>query len=397
MNMDCSPSKADVIILGGGLCGALTALNVSGSGQSCILIEPRTPVSGASLNNAGGLYFQLQPDATTLGPVKRNMAGKLAPLVRSARAAWDRLEDSLQGDIGTHWTGGLIVALNEQQMNSMIEKQRFESELGIATEVLDAARLRTLLPSVSNSALGACYSASEGFCETDVLASRVRNALHRSDVRIIAREFTHVTFDSRFQVTLGDECHLEAPILISCLGAFTGRLLASLKLLDIIEPLPLQILQIQGAKETSIPVFSRYAGSKLSLKQLPSGQVIVGGGWEADADPSDPLAVAFSARSAEQNLALARFLIPSLSDATVEGWGGGWAAWTQDGLPLLGGFPRIPGLYLAAGGNGYTLAPLFSEILADLCQRRTLPVELEPFNPDRFSCNRNSLQLTPDG
>lgn len=386
-----------MIVLGGGLCGALTALNVSRCGRSCILVEPRPPVSGTSLNNAGGLYFQLQPDATTLGPLKRNMAGKLTPLVCSARAAWDRLEDSLQGDIGTHWTGGLIVALNEQQMNAIIEKQRFESELGIATEVLDAARLRELLPFVSDSALGACYSASEGFCETDVLASRVRNALNRSSVRIIAREFTHVTFDSHFQVTLGNEYQIEASILVSCLGAFTGRLFASLYLPDVIEARPLQILQVQGAKEASVPIFSRYAGSKLSLKQLPSGQMIVGGGWEAEADPSDPLAVTFSARSAENNLALARLLIPSLSGATVEGWRGGWAAWTRDGLPLLGSFSTLPGLYLATGGNGYTLAPLFSEILADLCQGQTLPPELEAFNPDRFCRNGRSLQLPPDG
>ena len=386
-----------MIILGGGLCGALTALNVSRCGRSCILIEPHTPVSGASLNNAGGLYFQLQPDATTLGPLKKNMAGKLAPLMRSARAAWDRLEDSLQGDIGTHWTGGLIVALNEQQMSAMIEKQRFESELGIVTEVVDAAELRTLLPSVSDSALGACYSASEGFCETEVLASRVRNALSRSNLQIIAHEFTHVRFDSLFQVTVGNESYIQAPILVSCLGAFTGRLLASLQLPDVIESLPLQILQVRGGKEAWVPVFSRYAGSKLSLKQLPSGQVIVGGGWKADADPSAPRTVAFSARSAEQNLALAKLLIPSLSGATVEGWRGGWAAWTQDGLPLLGGFPTIPGLFLAAGGNGYTLAPLFAEILAGLCLQQTSPLELKAFNPDRFSYNRNSLQLTPDG
>jgi len=395
--MDYSASKTDVIILGGGLCGALTALNVSRCGRSCTLIEPRTPISGASINNAGGLYFQLQPDATTLGPLKRTLAGTLAPLLRSARAAWDRLEDSLQGDIGTHWTGGLIVALNEQQMSAMIEKQRFESELGMATEVVDAARLRTLLPGVSNSALGACYSASEGFCETEVLASRVRNALSRSRVQIIAREFTHVTFDSCFQVTLGNECRIEAPILVSCLGAFTDRLLASLHLPEVIEALPLQILQVRGVKKASVPVFCRCAGSKLSLKQLSSGQMIVGGGWEAEADSSDPLAVAFSARSAENNLAVAKLLIPSLSSATVEGWRGGWAAWTRDGLPLLGGFPTIPGFYLAAGGNGFTLAPLFSEILADLCQGQVSPVELKAFNPDRFRLNQNSLQLPPDG
>lgn len=395
--MVCSASKADVVILGGGLCGALTALNVSRCGRSCILIEPRTPISGASLNNAGGLYFQLQPDATTIGPLKRTMAGTLAPLVRSARAAWDRLEEKLQGDIGTHWTGGLIVALNEHQMSAMIAKQRFESGIGIVTEIVDAATLRKLIPSVSDSALGACHSASEGFCETEALASRVRNALSRSDVRIITREFTHVTFDSLFQVTLGHECHIEAPILVSCLGAFTGRLLASLHLPDVIKSLPLQILQVRGAQEVSIPVFSRYAGSKLSLKQLPSGQVIVGGGWEADADPNDPLAVAFSARSAANNMALASLLIPSLSDATVEGWRGGWAAWTRDGLPLIGGFPTIPGFYLAAGGNGFTLAPLFSEILADLCQGQTLPLELKAFDPDRFSRNGISLQLPPDG
>ena len=395
--MASTKTTPDVIILGGGLTGCLTALNLREAGRSCILIEPRVPISGASLHNAGGLYFQLQPDATTLGPLQQKQVGKLAPLVRSARTSWDRLNARLEGDIGTHWTGGVIVALNESQMLAIQGKQTFEAGLGITTSILNTSSLRELLPSVNAAALGACYSSTEGFCDPMQLAARVRKHLLQSGVQIITHRYKQVTFDTCYRITLDDGTEIETPLLISCLGAFTGGLLKSLGLPEAVEALPLQILEVSRPVDVSIPLFTRYAGSKLSLKQLPSGNILVGGGWSANPDPTDPLKVSFFPESAMKNLELARNVIPGLSGAKMESWRGDWAAWSRDGLPLIGGYQKFPGLYLAAGGNGYTLAPLYAELMADLACDRLPKIELDAFCPDRFTRASEEQQLPPDG
>ena len=61
---------------------------------------------------------------------------------------------------------------------------------------------------------------------------------------------------------------------------------------------------------------------------------------------------------------------------------------TQDGLPLIGEIPGVPGAYVATGHSvwGILNAPATAEALSELIyDRRTGAVDLNPFSPVRRS------------
>ena len=60
---------------------------------------------------------------------------------------------------------------------------------------------------------------------------------------------------------------------------------------------------------------------------------------------------------------------------------------TADGLPLLGRYPDVPGLTLAAGfnGGGFSWAGIVGQVVADLVDGADPGFDLAPFGPDRFA------------
>jgi len=56
-----------------------------------------------------------------------------------------------------------------------------------------------------------------------------------------------------------------------------------------------------------------------------------------------------------------------------------------DGAPILGPVDRVPGFYNAVTSNGYTLAPIVSQLVADLILERPAELDVTPFLIDRFA------------
>lgn len=388
----------DVTIVGGGLVGCLTALRLSLQGQKCAIIDGRELLRGASVNNAGGLYFQTQPQATTFDVVQTRKLAELAVLIAASRDAWNRLQHLLHGSCGLVWSGGMIVADDDAGMARLQSKQMQEADWGIPTEILSSDDVRRLLPHITPEIRGAVFSKYEGFCETSVLAAAVRQALDRAGVEVcVGKAVVSVTMVGKiFRLKLADEMIFESPVLVGCLGAFMDDLLIMLGLSSGMIHLPLQIHDMEAPKGV-VPLFTRYEGGRLSLKQHSSGRVIVGGGWPAKPHQDDSMAVLMSLESRCRNIELAGRIIPVLAQSRCTAWRGGWAAWTLDGLPTIGGYASLPNFYTAFGGNGFTLAPLYAEILVSLVQREQPLINLTAFSPERFSVGSIREGLPPDG
>jgi len=104
-----------------------------------------------------------------------------------------------------------------------------------------------------------------------------------------------------------------------------------------------------------------HAGRHLSLKQGDAGHLILGGAWPGELDakgrPRNRRA------SIEGNLWVARSVLPAIEGLHVI------RAWTGINVlipgPILGADPRVPGLIHAVTFNGWTLAPVIAELLAE--------------------------------
>ena len=111
-----------------------------------------------------------------------------------------------------------------------------------------------------------------------------------------------------------------------------------------------------------------------------TGQVLIGSsrelvGW----DPS------INRRVLGKMIARATAFMPGLADLTAVRTWTGFRPATPDKLPLIGRWPEIPGLWIAAGheGLGITTSLGTAAILADLVAGREPAIDAAAFAPDR--------------
>jgi glycine oxidase len=85
--------------------------------------------------------------------------------------------------------------------------------------------------------------------------------------------------------------------------------------------------------------------------------------------------------------AAASTIVPSLAHAPTHSSWAGLRPITPDGLPVLGRDPDLPSVIYACGHgkNGILLAPVTGECVAALLSGTAPPVDLTPFDIERFS------------
>jgi sarcosine oxidase, subunit beta len=125
-------------------------------------------------------------------------------------------------------------------------------------------------------------------------------------------------------------------------------------------------------------------GGNVYLRQIPRGNVIIGGG-HGESDPSRPWSRALPEVSL-QTQAHAVALVPELAGAHVIRSWSGIDGVTPDRLPVIGPSRTMPGLFHAFGfsGAGFQLGPAIGAIMTELMLDHATDVPLAPFRIDRF-------------
>ncbi len=131
----------------------------------------------------------------------------------------------------------------------------------------------------------------------------------------------------------------------------------------------------------------QHADRMITLKQLSSGHVVIGGGWPSGLTGIDkPLDVL--AESMTGNVSLAAHVVPAIADLEIiRTWAG--VNPSLDGLCVLGEAPGHSGLYFAIGGDaGYTLGPLVARLTADIISGKPVEIDLSSYSVARFAGDR---------
>ena len=158
------PTRADVIVIGGGLAGCALAYHLAKFGVEVVLLERGELNREASGTNAGSFHFQIalhQLTGRDLESDRRRLVADVR-LLAAAAEVWSGLEEELGTDLGVHVTGGLMVAETAEELELLVTKQRIEQAAGLETEVLTGSRLRSFAPYLAEDLSGACYCAREG-------------------------------------------------------------------------------------------------------------------------------------------------------------------------------------------------------------------------------------------
>jgi sarcosine oxidase subunit beta len=374
---------ADVVVIGAGVVGAATAWALAEEGVQVHVLD-RGPVNRqGSGTTAGNLHIQAVHSERPGQQVPVDVT-RLLPLQRAASDLWTAAEQRLQADIGLRRTGGLTVAETDAEVALLWAKRRAEAQHGIPTEVLQGAQLRGFAPEINLDIPAATWCPWDGYANPLVTTPAFLRAAARREARIdpfrpvIALERRRT--DWLVQTPAGP---ISAPFVINAAGPDLPDIarLAGVHLAA--QPAHLQ-MHITMRTRPVLPRLIQHVGQGLSVKQVSTGQVLIGGGWPASDRPGSGGRRPVSVPSIVGNVSLACRIVPTLSEVDLlRVWTGPVLA-TGDEMPVIGEVPGRPGLIVCGGTYAFTLAPLWAQILSCLVQRRPAPLPVEDLGPGRL-------------
>jgi glycine/D-amino acid oxidase-like deaminating enzyme len=388
------PESTDVLVVGGGLAGTALAYYLARHGVEVVLVERGELNREASGTNAGSFHFQIAIHQLTSAETE-NVRERLQIEVRQqveAAEVWKGLERELDGPLGIHFTGGLMVAETEAQLRLLHEKRVIEEEAGLEIEIFEGEELRTFAPYLAPDLTGASFCPQEGHADPALAAPLF--ALRAVEAGASIRTHTEVTAvdvdpdggAERFTVTTASG-PIHAHRIVNAAGAWANEIaaLAGLKLPLRSEGLHLNVTE---PREHVLVPMVQHIGRRLTLKQTENDTFIIGGGWPARPEPR-PRRYSTSWESMAGNVAVAMRVVPLLADVRIVRTWSGVMAFTDDLAPVVGESRRLPGYHTLVATTGFTMSPLMARLLAESMATGANTI------PPAYAVDRRAGQPTP--
>lgn len=371
------PSETDVVVVGGGLAGTATAYYLAREGLEVVLLERGELNREASGTNAGSFHFQIAIHQLT----ERDAAGSRARLLADVRLhlnaarLWQTLEHELEGPLGVHRTGGLMVAETPEELRILHDKHEVEAEAGLETHVLEGQELRRAAPFLADDLLGATYCPDEGHANPFLAAPLF--ARRAVDLGAIVRTHVDVQGIEPGFVVRTSVGEIRAERVVNAAGAWSNVLAArsGLRLPTRADALHVNVTE---PRPRLLEPLVQHIGRRLTLKQAENGTFIIGGGWPGR-EEKQPLRHSTLWDSAAGNAAVAVRVVPRLADVRLVRMWTGVMAFTDDLQPVVGATAALPGYFTCVATTGFTLSPMVARMLAaHVARDEPLPPEYAP-------------------
>ena len=362
----CSPQRADVVIVGAGITGALLAQQAASRGLSVIIIDRRPPFHGSTAASTALLQFEIDTPLIRLAETIGFESAKRAWL-RSFRAVDDlaALCRKLELRCAFRPRRALYLSGNKLDASGLAEEGKLRVSIGLPSTYLQAQELRSLAGIDREAAL-----LSDGAADVNpvlLTCSLLRRAAAQGVRLYSPAQLAQLHPSSRkVEMVTADGIELEAKALVFATGyelaegvPARGHRIASTFAFST-KPQP-ESLWGEG------DLIWEAADPYLYIRTTVDGRVIVGGEDEQFSDEAarDALLPAKIA-SLQQKMKL---LLPRIDVNADCAWAGTFGE-SETGLPSIGPVPGMVNCYavLGYGGNGITFGVVASQIIAaQLC------------------------------
>ncbi len=363
-----------IIIIGSGLMGAATALNLARAGKKVVLLEKESNGCHASAVNAGGVR-------------RLNRAFEEIPISVAAGEMWPQLSKIVGDDCGFHPVGQVRIGPGESEMKQLADRVAKIEALGFFhEELIESKEVKRLVPAYEGSCSGGIVARSDGHALPARTLKSFVNAAVREGVALHTRcRITDISQDKDgFSVQAADGRRFRSEVVVNTAGAW-GKNIASLMGDDLpIEPVGLTMMVTSRMERFLIPVVGIH-GHKLSFKQMANGTVVIGGGYRAELDmKTEKNIVKISEVKKSSETVILHF--PIMEKSMIIRWWAGIEGMVSDGLPIIDASPNIPGLFHVCGfsSHGFQLAPMIGRLASSLVLGKKPELSLDAFSIDRF-------------
>jgi glycine/D-amino acid oxidase-like deaminating enzyme len=375
------PGEIQTVVVGGGILGLCVAGFLAEEGREVVIVDAGRPEG--TTTNAGSLHVQMQSRFMRMHPDQVPALESGLHLYPKAVRFWFELQRHLDADFGLKASGGLMVAESREQLDFLAAKAERERSLGLDSRILDRDELDQIAPYLGPEVVGAELCADEGRIDALKANAALRRWVRGAGVTVIRETAVdRVRRDGgRFELDTARGT-IRAATLVIAAGPGSRALAEPFGLELPVESEPLH-MNITEPTELFIGHLVQHSDRMITVKQLSSGHVVIGGGWPADLSPSEEYA-AVRLSSIIGNTSLAQHIVPAIGGLRViRTWAG---INTPTGGPgILGPIHGAPGAFVAIPGEaGYTLGPLSARLVADAVLGRKPAEDLAPFSPSRF-------------
>ena len=266
---------------------------------------------------------------------------------------------------------GLLILENEEREHAAAWAQCFSQRL----ERVDRATVHRLEPGINTAPPEALWMPEVA----QVRNPRLGRAAHRAIAQTVRiQEHTEVIdLLTDGPKVIGARCKsadFRADKVVVCTGAWTGKLLAQLGERPDIEPVRGQMLVFLG-KPGQIEHINLFHDRYIIPRR--DGRILVGSTLEHTG-----FLKTTTAEAKELLYRIAAEMFPFLRHTPIENHWAGLRPGSPSGIPYIGTYPRIEGLYFNAGHfrNGITLGPASARLAADLVLSREPILPPEPYD-----------------
>ncbi|MFD6417459.1 glycine oxidase ThiO [Streptomyces sp. NPDC060194] len=381
-----SGGAPDVVVVGGGVIGLVTAWRAAQRGLRVTVVDPE-PGGGAARVAAGMLaaVTELHHGEQTL------LALNLASARRYPAFAAE-LEEATGLGVGFRPCGTLAVALDADDRAHLRELHALQRRSGLESEWLTGRECRRLEPMLAPGVRGGLRVDGDHQVDPRRLARALVAACERAGVTLLrtsVRELL-VRGDRARGVVLADTegsagTELAAGQVVLAAGSLSGRLAGvPAEAVPPVRPVKGQVLRLT-VPAAYAPFLSRTVravvrGGNVYLVPRENGELVVGAtseemGWDTTV----------TAGGVYELLRDAHELIPGITELPLTETRAGLRPASPDNAPLLGP-TALPGLHLATGHhrNGVLLTPVTGDVMAEVLTTGVLPSDARPFTPRRF-------------
>lgn len=369
-----SSKTYDAIIIGAGIVGSACAAECAREGLSVAIVEAGIVGGGATAAGMGHLVVMDDSEAQFA-------------LTRYSQQLWDDISDEVPREVEHDACGTIWIAADDEEMAEARRKEKFYSDRGVKTEILDAHSLAKVEPNLRPGLIGGLRVPGDSViyppCAAQFFVDQARS---KGAKLFLSAAVEAITADG---VRLHDGSSISAGLIVNSAGSSSPALTRGLEVkkrkghLVITDRYPNfvrhQLVELGYLKSAHSLTAESVA---FNIQPRQTGQLLIGSSRQFGVDDSavdGPILTRMLDRAVEY--------LPGLANlSSLRVWTGFRAA-TPDKLPLIGPHTEHARLYLATGheGLGITTSLATAKLLVAQIMNHDTAIPVTPYLPARMA------------
>lgn len=366
--------KPSVVVIGGGVIGACCTFQLAKAGAKVTLLEKSHFGAGASGCSAAMLECQTHAyrGDTFLSLAKPSL--DLFPQL------YEELKELTGIDFEYERCGILNLAMSEEEAFFLQSCVRDQQIRGLSTEWLEPEDVEEEFPQINPEYFGGAYYHEDGQINGELFLEALLEGARKYGADLRENTGPVILGPTRDGLrAVSAEGVYEADTYVVTAGAWTDEVMGRY-FLSCISPVRGQLVFYSTPPNwLSSPIFTKRHGYVVPKRR---GYALVGSTTEEvgyDSSTTDEAMVDLIQKG--------QHMVPGLRRCDLRGISAGLRPKSKDDFPVIGPLPSQENILVAAGHyrNGMLLAPITAEIITALVEKKTPPVDVQPFLPQRFS------------